>query len=170
MKWKMIACLAQCIGTIASMAVAVFAFKSWRENRKSVNFELIQKLEEAFDAKVSGAFQMYFKERKDFKVVENSFYPNDASKAICDMLRWYSSLGMMLPLKIVDKTMIERYKYQFRMVAKCPKIREYFKELVKMQDGSKLAAYRGFFRLVEIFGDKDLKNEYKTKVLKGYRR
>lgn len=166
----MIACLAQCVGTIVSMAVAIFAFKSWRENRKSVNFELIQKLEETFDAKVSGAFRTYFKERKDFKGVGSSFYPMDAEKAICDMLRWYSSLGMMLPLGIVAKAMIERYKYQFRIVAKCPIIREYFKELVKMQDDSKLAAYCGFFRLIEIFGDKDLKNEYKTKILKGCRR
>ena len=72
-----------------------------------------------------------------------------------------------MPLKIVDKVMIERYKYRFRIVAKDAVIRGYFRELATIQDDSKLAEYRGFFRLVEFFGDKDLKNAYKSKVLKG---
>lgn len=159
--------LVSAVSFVCTFALAVFAFTTWRENRKSVNFEMIQKLEETYGEKVSSAFGSYFRERKDFQVVGASFYPDEAGKDIGEMLRWYSSLGMMLPLKIVDKVMIERYKYRFRIVAKDAVIRGYFRELATIQDDSKLAEYRGFFRLVEFFGDKDLKNAYKSKVLKG---
>ena len=166
MKWQIITCLTQCIGTIVSMMVAVFAFKTWRENRKSVNFELIQKLEETFDENVAESLKLYFERREYFKVDGVSIIPDSAEIGIKGILRWYSSLGMMFAFKIVEEKIIGRYKCQFSKVVEDDRIKEYFSALVRSRDARVMRPYYGFLQLIELWGSEDLKLQCKIGIAK----
>ena len=165
MKLQLVMCAVQSFGTIVSMVVAVIAFKTWKENRRSVEFELIERLDVTFEAKISEKFSDYFEGNKDFKVVKIGIYPQDARTDIIEILSWFSKLGMMWHVGIAKTPIINRYKYYLRKISGDVKVVSYIEALANHKDGCMMMPYYGFVCLASVFGEERMKDKY-LKILK----
>lgn len=144
-------CIFKCVLAAISPTIGIFAFLKRRENRKSDDFEIIQKLEQTFDEKVACVMEPYFNGLGDFQVHGNLITPRDAENAVEGVLRWFSSLGIMLTNGIVSPDTIERYKCTFHKVAALRKVKIYLRELVNFQDGCRARPYCGFIQLALVW-------------------
>ena len=132
---------------LCNAMLALFAFTTWRANRRSVELELLLRVEASYDSEVAQIFSEYLEGKSDWRVQGCLLDPPSANVDIDRLLRWFSTLWALYECGVTGMLLVMRYQYQIKVIAMSPKIKAHLKNLADYDDGRMLRPYYGFVRL-----------------------